>query len=192
MDRTILPRRRRGYDKDRVNMRLGEGEQWGDDQEPLSWRSSVARFAPVVGLVLVLIAACASAFAMLIWEPAAGPPASATPVAASSQSGRVQLGQALRVGNFAGGWEAKSLCSLIRAQKKGRLSGWTCQTRKALTGGRPDDFQICEVTRHLLQAKCTNSQAWDFDTLTGRDVDWSATFGLHAWQDSSRPQPTPA
>lgn len=129
MDRAMLPRRPRGHDEDRADMSLGGGEQWNDDQQSLPWRSSAARFAPIAALALVLITACASAFSMLIWEPAADPPASVASIVNSSQSGQVLPGKARRVRNSAGGWEGKSLCSLIRVQKKGRLSEKTSHRR---------------------------------------------------------------
>lgn len=122
MHRAILPHRPRGHDEDRADMSLGRGEQWNDDQEPLPWRGFAARIAPSLALALVLITACASAFSMLIWEPAADPPASVTSIVDSSQSEHVLPGKARRVRKFTGGREGTSLCSLIRVQKKGRLS----------------------------------------------------------------------
>lgn len=129
MDRAMLPRQPRGHEEDRANMSWRGGEQWIDDQAPLPWKGSATRFAPIVGLVLVLIAACASAFSMLLWEPAAGPPASVTPIVDSSKSGEVLPGRTRRVMNSAGGREGRSLCSLIRVQKKGRWSEKTWHHR---------------------------------------------------------------
>jgi hypothetical protein len=37
--------------------------------EASTWKEFAARFALIGGFVLVLIAACASAFSMLIWSP---------------------------------------------------------------------------------------------------------------------------
>lgn len=128
MDRARLPYRRRGHDDDRAYNRLEGGEQWNADQDTVRSKGSVARFAPIAALAVVLIAACASAFSMLIWEPAADPPAAATPTVASGQSGRVQSGQARRVEEFADGWEGKTRCSVLTVllDPLGALSAPAC------------------------------------------------------------------
>jgi hypothetical protein len=67
------------------------GTRRGRDTYPehdmLPWKGPVARFAAIGTLALLLITACASAFSMLIWEPAADPPAAASLVV-SGQSRR--------------------------------------------------------------------------------------------------------
>jgi hypothetical protein len=87
MDRATPPRRRRGHDTYSEHNRLERGEQCGADDDELPSRGPVARFAAIGALALLLITACASAFSMLIWEPAADPPA-ATSLVVSGQSGR--------------------------------------------------------------------------------------------------------
>lgn len=130
MNIPVMPRRSRGHDEDRADVRLGGGGQWVDDQELHPWRGSAARFVPVAALALVLIAACASAFSMLIWEPDAEPPAPVTSIVDSSQAGRVLPAKARRVRNSAGDWKRKSLCSLNRLQKNPPLSERTSYHRR--------------------------------------------------------------
>jgi hypothetical protein len=79
MDRARVPYRRRGHVDDRSDSRLERGGHWNAEEDPPHSKGSVVRFAPIAALAVVLIAACASAFSMLIWEPAADPPAAATP-----------------------------------------------------------------------------------------------------------------
>jgi hypothetical protein len=58
---------------------------------------SATRFAVLGGLALLIIAACASAFLMLVWDPAAAPALNTGSVVVSSRSGQVQRDQPRRV-----------------------------------------------------------------------------------------------
>src|SRR5271157_3398733 len=58
---------------------------------------SATRFAVLGGLALLIIAACASAFLMLVWDPAAAPALNAGSVVVSSRSGQVQRDEPRRV-----------------------------------------------------------------------------------------------
>ncbi len=69
-------------------------------QDTLPWKRSAVGVAVIGGLALLLVAACASAFSMLIWEPAADPVAAAAPAVVSGRSGRVQPGEVRRVEKF--------------------------------------------------------------------------------------------
>ena len=66
-------------------------------QATLAQRRSATRFAVVGGLALLIIAACASAFSMLVWDPAADPTVHAGSVVVLSRSGQVQPDQPRRV-----------------------------------------------------------------------------------------------
>ncbi len=121
MNRDRMARRRGGHDEDRPYTRLREGEQTSMERDALGWKDSVARFAPVAALVIVLLAACASAFSMLIWEPAADPAAAAVPTVASGHSGRLLSAQTRRDGRFAGARREEILCSLVHARRMDRL-----------------------------------------------------------------------
>jgi hypothetical protein len=85
MDRATSPRRRRGHDTYPEHNRLESGEQYSPDHDEIPSKGPLARLAAMGALAVLLIAACASAFSMLIWEPAGDPPAAASPVV----SGRV-------------------------------------------------------------------------------------------------------
>jgi hypothetical protein len=87
VDRATPPRRRRGHDTYPEPNRLARGDRSSSDHDGLASTSTLRRLAAVGALALLLIAACASAFSMLIWEPAADPPAAA-PRVVSGQSGR--------------------------------------------------------------------------------------------------------
>ncbi len=87
MDRATPPRRRRGHDTYPEHNRLERGEHRSPDHDEVPSKGPLARFAAMGALAVLLIAACASAFSMLIWEPAADPPAAASPVV-SGQFGR--------------------------------------------------------------------------------------------------------
>ncbi len=89
-------------------------------QDTHSWKRSAARFGVIGGLALLLIAACASAFSMLVWDPAADPGAAAVSAVASGRSGRVQPNQTQRVERFGEGWDRKILCSLVRVPMRHR------------------------------------------------------------------------
>ncbi len=65
-------------------------------QGTLPWKRSVADFAIIGGLALLFIAACASAFSMLVWDPVADPTAAAASAVVSTRSGRVQPEQSRR------------------------------------------------------------------------------------------------
>jgi hypothetical protein len=67
-------------------------------QNILPRERSAARFAVIGGLTFLLVAACASAFSMLIWDPVVDPAAVAA--AASGRSGRIQPDFSQRVENF--------------------------------------------------------------------------------------------
>ena len=84
-------------------------------QSTLYWKRIAARFALIGGLAILLIAACASAFSMLVWDPAADPTATASNAVASERSGRVEPNQTQRVEEFGESRNRKILCSLIRA-----------------------------------------------------------------------------
>ena len=53
----------------------------------LARKGRVVRFVLTVGIALILLAACASVFSMLIWSPAVDPAAAIT----SDQSRQIQL-----------------------------------------------------------------------------------------------------
>ena len=85
----------------------------------LCWKRAAARFAAIGGLAILLIAACASAFSMLVWDPAAGPASTASKDVVLGRSGRVEPTQ--RVEKFRESRDRKVLCSLIRAPiRRGR------------------------------------------------------------------------
>jgi hypothetical protein len=84
-------------------------------QGRLCWKRAAARFAVIGGLAILLIAACASAFSMLVWDPAADPTATASNAVASGRSRRGEPNQTQRVEQFEESRERKILCSLIRA-----------------------------------------------------------------------------
>lgn len=87
MDRATPPRLRRGHDTYPEHNRFKRGEQYSPNHDDVPSKGPLARFAAMGALAVLLIAACASAFSMLIWEPAADPPAAASPVV-SGQFGR--------------------------------------------------------------------------------------------------------
>jgi len=88
-------------------------------QSTLYWKRIAARFALIGGLAILLIAACASAFSMLVWDPAADPAATASNAVALERSG--QVGPTQRVEKFGESRDRKILCSLIRAPiRRGR------------------------------------------------------------------------
>ena len=66
-------------------------------QGTLPWGRSAASFAVVGGLALLIIAACASVFSMLVWDPAATPAVRTGSVVVSSRSGQIQPDQPRRV-----------------------------------------------------------------------------------------------
>ncbi len=84
-------------------------------QDTLSWKRAAKRFAVISSLALLLIAACASAFSMLVWDPAADPTPAAVSAVGSGRSGRVQPDQTQRVEKFGESRNGKILCSLVRA-----------------------------------------------------------------------------
>ena len=96
MEKVYLSGRLCGQGEERADNQLEAREQWHEAPDVLP-RRRLTRFAPVAALGFVLIAACASAFSMLIWEPAAGPPTARPAVV---QSGQRQPGQALPVENI--------------------------------------------------------------------------------------------
>jgi hypothetical protein len=65
-------------------------------EEKLLRKRSAARFVVIGGLALLLIAAYASVFSMLIWGPAADPAAASASAVTSGQSGQVQADQSWR------------------------------------------------------------------------------------------------
>lgn len=85
-------------------------------QDPLARKRFAAPFAVIGGLILLFIAACASAFSMLIWEPAADPTAPAAFPVAPSQCERVQPHPTRRGETFGGSWDRKVRYSLVRAR----------------------------------------------------------------------------
>lgn len=87
MDRATPPRRWRGHDTYPEHDRFERGEQYSPDHDEVPSKGPLAPFAAMGALAVLLIAACASAFSMLIWEPATDPPAAASPVV-SGQFGR--------------------------------------------------------------------------------------------------------
>jgi hypothetical protein len=66
-------------------------------QGTLARGGSAARFAVVGGLALLIIAACASAFSMLVWDPVSDPTPHASSALVSSRSGQVQPDHPRRV-----------------------------------------------------------------------------------------------
>jgi hypothetical protein len=84
-------------------------------QGTLPWKRSVVDLAIIGGLALLFIVACASAFSMLVWDPAADPTSAAFFAVGSGRSGRVQPDQTQRVEKFGESRNGKILCSLIRA-----------------------------------------------------------------------------
>lgn len=87
MEGATPPRRRRGHDAYPEHNRWEREEQYTANLDGLAPKGPVARFAVIGALALLLVTACASAFSMLIWEPAADPPAITAPLV-SSQPGR--------------------------------------------------------------------------------------------------------
>ncbi len=81
----------------------------------LCWKRTAVRFAVIGGLAILLIAACVSAFSMLVWDPAADPTATASNAVGLGRSGRVEPNQTKRVEKFEESRDRKILCSLIRA-----------------------------------------------------------------------------
>ena len=65
-------------------------------QGTLAQRRSATRFAVVGGLALLIIAACASAFSMLVWDPVVDPTVHAGLVVVSSRRGQLQPDQPRR------------------------------------------------------------------------------------------------
>lgn len=81
----------------------------------VSRKRSLRSVAFMASLVLILIGACASAFSMLMWDPAVDPPATAASTAFRDRFERVHPGRFRRVERFGGSRDREILCSLNRA-----------------------------------------------------------------------------